>query len=110
MGKGSKSLSHSCLTVPVPIHHFLTYRHRMAKLLPDYWAEWGLGHQGAARPARRSLPPSFHTKVYIIGYPCDETGTRLDNAKHAFIRCQGGPREELPQFASVHATTQFVFR
>ena len=30
MGKGNESLSHFCLAVPLPIHHFRTYHHGMA--------------------------------------------------------------------------------
>lgn len=53
------------------------------------------------RLGARPLSLSFNTKVYIIGSLCDETGTRLDNAKRAFIRCQDGPRDGLLQFARV---------
>lgn len=90
MGRGNDSLSHFCLH-GTPAHPSFS---RLASpgraggpVCPERVPTSRLSQEtlAAAHPTC-AFPSSFRTKVYIMGYPYDETGSRLDKVKLHFYK------------------------
>lgn len=76
MGRGNASLGHFCLPC--------TLAHPSFSHLPSPGGQ--VCPAAAGVPAEASPRAPSNTKVYITGYPCEETGSRLDKVKLHFYK------------------------